>query len=340
MDKKKKLFLMRIAAAIVTISSIYIFAPWREGLYYFSPLPDTVQEEIDQVLAQGLDGVIVYVDTKGKEPELYASGWHDRDAKIPAYPSALFKIASIAKLYDASAIAKLAASELLSLDKTLADYMPELADRIQYAEQITLRMMVQHRSGIPNFTDQPEFKWGESSLNVLDFVYDKPADFEPGTDYAYSNTNYLLLQQIMERLLGYPYGQYIHTEMLAPLGISNTYFSVKEVNQDDLMSGYYQGYPADFKHLDQGMVATAEDVGKFLRALNDGSLFSEQEAKIYSSLYEYSHDGWVLGYMSKAHYHPDIDTVVIQFINTTGGDTLVLNDALYSRVVDIISRRK
>ena len=79
--------------------------------------------------------------------------------KMPADPHALFKIGSISKLYIAVAIAKLVNNESLSLDETLADYFPELVGRIEYADQITLRMMVQHRSGIPNFTDQAWFDW-------------------------------------------------------------------------------------------------------------------------------------------------------------------------------------
>ena len=102
------------------------------------------------------------------------------------------------------------------------------------------------------------------------------------------------------------------------------------------MSGYYVGYEEDFKHLDQGYVATAQDVGVFLRALNDGSLFTEQESKIYSSIYEYNHTGWVLGYSSIARYHKDIDTVVIQFTNTTGDDRVLLTQIVYSRIMSIL----
>ena len=69
------------------------------------------------------------------------------------------------------------------------------------------------------------------------------------------------------------------------------------------------------------MVATAQDVGIFLRALNDGSLLNDDEQAIYSSIYEYEHTGWVPGYQSIARYYPDTDTVVVQFVNSTGGDT-------------------
>jgi CubicO group peptidase (beta-lactamase class C family) len=96
--------------------------------------------------------MIVYVDQAGKPPDFYAAGWHYRKNRIPADPQALFKIVSISKLYVAVAVAKLVNNKHLSLDKTLADYLPELVGRIENADKITLSMMVQHRSGIPDFT--------------------------------------------------------------------------------------------------------------------------------------------------------------------------------------------
>lgn len=74
------------------------------------------------------------------------------------------------------------------------------------------------------------------------------------------------------------------------------YGSLSEVNINDVMSGYHQGYPHDLKENDDGMHAPAEDVDIFLRALNDGSLFEPGEQEIYASIYEYEHSGWVPGY--------------------------------------------
>ena len=327
----------------MTVASIYIFAPWEAGLLYLKPLPETVEEQVDDAVDQGLDGIIVYAQTGNQKAEFFASGWHNRDKKIPADPNALFKIASIGKLYNAAAVTILAARGDLSLDGTLADYLPSLVGRIEYADEITLRMLVQHRSGIPNYTNQKGFSWSATSVGVndnLNLVLDMPADFEPDSDYAYSNTNYLLLARIMAKALGYERNKFIQAEILEPLGLKRTFFSVNEIDPSELMSGYYVGLEDDFKALDQGYVATAEDVGVFLRALNDGTLFTEKEREIYASLYEYEHTGWVLGYYSIARYHKDIDTVVIQFVNTVGDDTLTLADVVYSRVVDILRRRK
>ena len=337
--KKRLKLILRLAAAFITIASIFIFAPWREAVHYLAPLPATVQEQVDTAVDQGVDGILVYIQQGGQDAEFYAAGWHDRDRKVPADPNALFKIASIGKLYNASAVTKLVAEGRLSLDDTLAHHLPSLADRIEYADQITLRMLVQHRSGVPNFTDHEDFDWSKDIVDVLDLALDAPPDFSPGSDYAYSNTNYLLLEMIMTKTLGYEHTDYIRKEILSPLGLSRTFFSVNEVDLETLMSGYHVGYETDFKALDQGFVATAEDVGRFLRALNDGTLFSKREQEIYSSLYEYGHTGWVLGHSSRAHYHKDIDTVVIQFVNTTGNDTVILTEVVYNRIVKILKKR-
>ncbi len=188
-----------------------------------SPLPDTVQGQLDQGIGLGLDGMIVYVDRGGREPAFYAAGWKDRENHTPADPHSLFKIASIGKLYDAVAITKLVGDGRLSLDKTLADYFPELVGRIENADRITLRMMVEHRSGIPNVTDTPNYWIDPPATNeeALTRVLDLPADFQPGKRYAYSNTNYLLITLVIEKVVGYSKFQYIQEEILAPLGLEN-----------------------------------------------------------------------------------------------------------------------
>jgi CubicO group peptidase (beta-lactamase class C family) len=241
----------------------------------------------------------------------------------------------------------------LSLDETLADYLPELVGRIEYADQITLRMMVQHRSGIPNFTDVAGFDWFTPQTDEdknLELILDKPADFKPDTRYSYSNSNYLLLGRILDKVLGYSHHQYVYDEILAPLGLTNTYFTLDEVEYDDVVSGYWYEYDDDLRFLGGSMIATAQDVGIFLRALNDGSLLNDNEQAIYSSIYEYEHTGWVPGYFSVARYHEDIDTVVIQFVSTTGGDTwgtanaiggktTAISNIVYNRIVKILHRQ-
>ncbi|MGB5275028.1 MAG: serine hydrolase domain-containing protein [Flavobacteriaceae bacterium] len=345
MSKKQTKRILRIVLLVGTITSLF-FVPWLLLRVLLTPLPDTVQEQVNDAIGYELDGIIVYVDQAGKPPELYAAGWHDRNKKIPADPKALFRIASISKLYVAVAVAKLANGKQLSLDKTLADYLPELEGRIENAGKITLRMMVQHRSGIPNYSDYPGFWENDYSKSIeesLDLVLDTPADFAPDKKYRYSNTNYLLIGEILDKTLGYSHHDYIKQEILLPLGLNNTYSLLSEVDLEEVMSGYAVGYDGDLKPNDfispaGSMVATAADVAIFLRALNDGALLNDGEQAIYSSIYGYEHTGLLPGYSSIARYHKGIDAVVVQFINTSGGYTWNVSEIVYNRIVKILKR--
>lgn len=341
MTQKKKKRIIRVALLIGTIVSLF-FVPWLLVKAWILPLPDTVQEQLDEAIGHGFDGMIVYIDQTGKPPQYYASGWHNRESKVPAQPQALFKIASISKLYDAVAVTKLVSAGRLSLDKTIADYLPELVGRIENAEKITLRLMIQHRSGLPNFTDSPNF-WAaptQSYEESLALILDKPANFEPGKDYEYCNTNYLLINKIMDDALGYDNFQFIREEILTPLHLDHTFGSLNEVNIDDVMSGYHVGHPHDLKTDEHGMLATAEDVGTFLRALNDGTVFEPGEQEIYTSIYEYEHAGWVPGYQSFAKYHKDINAVVVAFYSTTDPKLYNwnLSEIINTRIVKIIKK--
>ena len=84
------------------------------------------------------------------------------------------------------------------------------------------------------------------------------------------------------------------------------------------------------------MVATISDVGIFLRALNDGTLLNDEEQKIYESIYEFNHTGELPGYLSIARYHKDLDAVVVQFVNTSGGTSWSKMEIVYNRIIGIL----
>jgi len=332
---------------IVAIISLVVFPPWDIVWAWLPPLADTVHEEVDDALDHGLDGIVVYVQQADQEPVFYSAGWKNRENRIAADPQALFKIASISKLYIAVAVAKLAAEKRLPLNRTLAEYLPELAGRFEHSEKITLRLLVQHRSGIYNYTDHPNYPWDspyKDNMELSELVFDVPANFEPDTDYEYSNTNYWLIGLILDKVLGYSHHQYIKEVILNPLGLKDTYSLLSEVNLDDLSSGYFVGYEPDIKYNDMihpggSMIATIGDVGVFIRALNDGSLLTAEEQDIYRSIYRYGHTGLLPGFQSIARYHKDIDAVLIQFVNTSGGHTWEISDIVYNRLVRILHRQ-
>ncbi len=341
--KSKLKLVIRILLFLGTVISLY-FVPWPIVFAWIKPLPNNIQEQVNKAADYGFDGIVVCVNKTGNKCEFYTSGYKNRENKIPADPNSFFKIASVGKLYDAVAVAKLVRDGKLSLDKTLSDYLPELKGRIEYADIITLEMLVMHRSGIPNFTDTYMY-WAapkETEDEQLALILDKPANFKPGEDYEYSNTNYLLLGRIMPRVLGYDKFQYIQNEILNPLNLKHTFGSIHDVSIDDVMSGYYVGYDVDLKTDNIGSIlATAEDLSIFIRALNDGSVFRDKkEQDIYTSIYKYEHTGLIPGYQTIAKYHKDIDAVVIQFTNTVNfeGYNWNMSEIMYNKIVKIVRK--
>ncbi len=333
--------ILKIAILTIAIISTAVFTPWDILRVWVSPVPGTVQEIADKATDYGLDGVMVYIDKKGSDPGLYAAGWKNRSGRIPADPQALFKIASISKLYMAAAAAKLISDKSLLPDKTLAEYLPHLAGKIENADQITLRMMLKHRSGIPDFIDHPAMPWADLPANPDDFlklILNQPADFKPDSRYRYSNTNYLLVGAILNKTLGYSHHHYIKTALLEPLHLTRTYGVLSEADTSAMASGYFSGYDGDLKMQNYvcpggSMVSTAREVGVFLRALTGGSLLSREEQAIYSSIYEYGHTGLLPGYSSIARYHKEKDAVVVMLVSTSGGNSWTKMEIMYKRIV-------
>ncbi|MGR3809137.1 serine hydrolase domain-containing protein [Jiulongibacter sp. NS-SX5] len=341
--KFKKVFqIVLISSSIVSL----FFVPWGILRMWLTPMPDTLQEQVNQAIDDGFDGILVYVDKKGQEPQFYSAGCKDRISKTPADPNSYFKIASISKLYVAAAVAKLVANEQLSLDDKLADHLPDVA--IKNADQITLRMMVQHRSGIPNFTDASDYPWGDPPQTMeatLKLIEGESATFEPDAKYQYSNTNFVLLGAIMDRTLGYSHHKYIRSEIIEPLGLKHTFSLMKEIDTDSLMSGYMHGFDHDAKTFNfvnpsGSMISTIEDTGIFLRALIEGDFFTEKEQEIYSSIYTYHHTGLLPGYQSIARYHEDMDAVIIQFTSTSGGVFWNKSEIIYDRIVRLVRKNQ
>lgn len=340
--KKQFQKMTKIILILASIGSLY-FVPWDIVQVKLAPTSKTIQEELNKVSKYGFDGAILYVNQKGKTKQ-YASGWKNRENQIPADSNSLFKIASISKLYIAATVAKLVAVDSLSLNKTLKTYLPERASRIENADKITLKLLVQHRSGIPDYTRHPDYPWNtpfKTNNETYSLVYDTPADFKPNAKYRYSNTNYLLIGEILDKILGYSHHEYIKEEIVGKLDLKRTYSLLNQVDLKDVMSGYFVSYDKDIKdynYINPGgsMVATANDVGVFLRALNDGSLLTKKEQEIYTSIYVFEHTGLLPGYQSIARYHKELDAVIVLFINTSGSNSWTKMETLYKKITKII----
>ncbi len=305
----------------------------------------SIQDELNKAVEKDFDGAILCVNW-GDKIETYSAGYKDKNNLIKASSNDLFKIASISKLYIAVACAKLIHNGKLDQDKVLAAYLPDVADRIEYSDQITLRMLIQHRSGIPDFVDDPDYPWDnpyQDYHQTLEMSVDESAEFKPDKRYKYSNTNYLLIGMILDNELGYNHRDYIYEEILLPNGLHHTYSLLDEVDINDVMSGCYEDYDVDLKgisHFAPGgsMIATAEDVAIFLSALNEGALLNDTEQKIYTSLYELEHTGLLPGYQSIARYEERVNASAVLFVSRSGGNRWYKQERLYTRISKILKR--
>ncbi len=123
MTKKRSKRIIQILLFLGTAISLY-FVPWPIVKAWITPRPKTVQEQVDKAADYGFDGIIVCVNKEGNQSAFYTSGYKNRENKIPADPNALFKIASVSKLYNAVAVAKLVRDGKLSLEKHLQIIYP------------------------------------------------------------------------------------------------------------------------------------------------------------------------------------------------------------------------
>lgn len=303
----------------------------------------TISSIIDNGVQQGLDGVWVYIDDGSGGPLMKTAGVQDRSNLTPAQDNSLLKIASISKMFIAVSAVRLVETGTLRLDDTLEFWLPSVASGIEYADSITIRNLLQHRSGIPDFDSQPGFSWSAPHTDpdaLLALVEDQPADFLPDSRYAYSNTNYLLLGRILDIALGYPHRDFVNNEILMPLGLLTTFYQPGEADVALLARGYWNGVDRtdlDYAIPGGSMLSTAADTGKFLRALATGTLLSPQEKQLYRTLFNgYGHSGWLPGYQARAYYHADIDTVVVQLVNTTGGNSETVSGESYELLLQYL----
>jgi CubicO group peptidase (beta-lactamase class C family) len=305
-----------------------------------SPTPQNIQSILDNATSRSIDGIVVYIDKTASEPQTFASGVQNKTDSEPADPASLFKIASLSKLFIAVAATKLVNQNALGMDDSLAIWLPTLAQQIQNSESISIKHMLEHRSGIPDFDSQVGFNWQDAHQDIDDtlaFALNLPADFAPDARYEYSNTNYLLIAKVLDTALGFSHRLFIQNEILTFLGMTDTFSLLEEVDSEQLIHGYWDGTDRimqDYAIPGGSMISTVKDVAVFMRALNTGELLSAEERQLYP--YFFNHSGWVPGYQSIAQYYQDIDTVVIQFVNTTGSGSEDLASSTFADIAEFL----
>jgi len=306
---------------------------------------------MDAISANNRAMICVAIRQSGELLYSRAIGYSNIDAtnKTPATTQTRYRIGSISKVFTSVIIFQLIEEGKLTFATPLAKFFPELPN----ADKITIAQMLNHSSGLHNFTNDSTY----TNMNtkpvthvemLLKFRNQKP-DFEPGTKNAYSNTNFVLLGYIAEKLDKKPYAEILKTRITNKIGLKDTYYGGK-INPANQEAKSYT-WDGDWKPATEtdmsipggagALVSTPTDLTKFMDALFTGKLISDSSlvhlktqkggfgmdliAIPFYGRTGYGHNGGIDGFLSHASYF-SIGKVAVSY--TTNGSNLNLNDVL------------
>ncbi len=208
-----------------------------------STLPPETRAAIDkaaeEVLAKsGVPSASIAVVKDGKLAYVKAYGVADVDKKRPATPEMRYSIGSISKQFTAAAVMMLVEEGKLSLDDKVAKWFPKLTR----ANEVSIRQLLSMTSGYQDYWPQdylmPEMMQPTTAQHILDKWAGKALDFDPGTKYQYSNTNYVIAGLIIEKVSGMPMFDFLQKRIFAPLKMT----SVMDIDRNRLTESDPVGY--------------------------------------------------------------------------------------------------
>lgn len=208
---------------------------------------DSLDQALEQLAANGyLSGSLLLAE--GDKVLLRKSyGYADFANKIPLREDAVLELASVSKQFTAAAISLLVADGKLDPDAPAAKYLPELAAY----PTLTTRNLIHHTGGLPDYMNLVDSVDASSAFVtnqfVLDYLRDKKpaAQFAPGDKFAYSNTGYLILASLVERVSGQTFGDFLSARIFKPLGMTNSQVYRRRYEQDRKVDGFVPGYVWD-----------------------------------------------------------------------------------------------
>ncbi len=212
----------------------------------------------------------------------YSHGFADKANATPNTPNTKIELGSITKQFTATAVMLLQEQGKLSLGDTVDKYIPEY----EYGERVTIENLLNMTSGIPDFlnamiylndTGKIDMTEPTSFDDVLDFANANGLLFDAGTQYKYSNTNYMLLGEIISRLSGMTYEQFIEQNILKPLDMTNTSMNMNNADAVGYLIDGSEGDKANTTYFGAAgeIASSVEDMSKWLNGLISGRIISE-----------------------------------------------------------------
>ena len=230
-------FLIHSVAALIILAFVSFNATAQ------TQLPADLIEKIDKVATDtlaktGVPSASIAIVKDGQIVYTKAYGDARLEPKTPATPQMRYSIGSISKQFTAAAILLLQEQGKLSLDDKVAKYVPNLTR----ANEVTIRQLLSHTSGYQDYWPQdyvmPGMMQPTTAQKILDMWARKPLDFDPGTKWQYSNTNYVIAGVIIEKVAGMPLLQFLQEKVFTPLGMT----SVSDTDQAKLGDTDPAGY--------------------------------------------------------------------------------------------------
>lgn len=270
-----------------------------------------------------------------------AIGYANVEKEIAAGPDTRYGIGSISKTFTAVLTLQLAEKGKLSLDQTIDQYFPGLPN----AERITIEQLLQHRSGLHNFTNDVDYvstmEEAATQEALLKRFSEKGVDFEPGEKMSYSNTGYVVLSFILEKASGQSYAALLEEKIAVPCGLENTYMPDHVVGKEGKEALSYQRSGQEWSEATKthpsiptgagAIISTAQDLAQFFHCLFSGELVSAGHLKEMRTMVDgygyglfrfpfndrtaYGHTGGIDGFVSMAGYFPEEKMGIVYLSN-------------------------
>lgn len=336
-------------------------------LVLFTARAGVCQESLSQVVDQfaeenGFSGVVL-VATDGKVDVLKAVGLSDRETGKAMQTDSKFRIASMTKVFTAVLIMKLVEEGKLDLNKSMGVYLPDYNGAGK--DQVSLHHLLTYSSGIENTADPLAMKSYQTFLTLDEYIArycSGPLVFVPGTESRYGNTEYIILQKIIEKVSGLSFEENLAKHILRPLQMRNTgMYERKNPPKDEVTSYTWEDslktLTRDEPYLPEmyfgagGMYSTAQDLLAFDQGLFGEKLLSPQSTKQlltfhpdlgYSAYGLWGSDGWgtfsekfyyrtggILGSTSNWIHTIDSKKTILILSNTNQANLFELSEALY-----------
>ncbi len=237
---------------------------------------------------QHIPGLSLAIVQEGRLVKEMGYGLASLELNVPAKPSTVYELASATKPFMATAIMMLEQEGRLHLDDALSKYVGKTPDAWR---EVTIRHLLSHTSGIKDYLERPEMTpFDLPPEKIVEIAADFPLNFSPGEKWAYSNTGYVLLGMVVQKVSGKSLSEFLEERVFKPLGMSAT----RQDQPDGVYPNRAQGYlwlgpggmrNADmFKYMasnrgDAGILSTVEDLVKWDAALNSNALLSNASRK-------------------------------------------------------------